>query len=449
MTQPGQGAPTETPPSEPNQTNYQPDQELLADNERRRELFRQKLNTHRPSMDTLAEIEEQVLQVRESDSGTTTPYPEASRDYTTDERRTVRQSMRVRAAEADMPYIFSPLVPEDLQETAAKAHLDYVKGRISLYNLMKRTRESFPYYVATYALGGPDTSPDELLRASTDQPQLMTELLRCGRLAADRSRRDSIFYEDPTLYPAPLLEKDPFRATVFASVNRVAGDALAHYPDTDSLRVYNDHNEAMVGLREAGYLFEPQKESRAFDYFNATGNWLRYPKVAEIKKGLEQDGLKDRAFKLHLMPSIPEMAGVAKDLLELFKEDEALASSLEAFKVTNMPEINLASETYPTPEIVIYPFENVRSISTVLTALRKYCAGRQGRGITPRFNVPVDGSSILYMAEGQGQEKRMQAVLNTEDFDQTYDPEQNHAFRIEDQALVREIMELSDQRLAS
>jgi hypothetical protein len=440
---------------------------LVVNAEEERLKFANRMQDLKPQMAELADIEEQVLRIPDAANlrpSDTLPLPEVIRPYTTAEEQLIRRGLRVNIAEKDANFIFSPLVTAKDQKELASGYAQYVKGRKSLSSLRRQLVENVPAFIATLAVAHNQHSEDMLsmsynytaaanpklvAEAMYAQPELVSEWMRYGDLFVERRfRAHGIFRIDPTNNIGPRFGKTIYGATISDVLRELdVEEAVQTYgDDIDRLRRYNDHTEKMAALREEGYHFEVQGKSKRFDYFNGVANWSSYDENRAIRDKAE-DIPEEAAFKFHLMPQVQDIPDTTRTLLEALKTDKSFGNAIQAFKVTNTPKTDAKLGEHPTPEIVIYPCNRVEDVVQALTTLRKLFSSQPGRNKTPRFNVPVDQSTMLYMAQGHGHEKLDAYNNGDEQLSEVYDQTQNYAFRKDQAPLIGELFKRSDELL--
>jgi hypothetical protein len=132
------------------------DEESLGRLQERKQEFIENIRSMKPSLSELADIEESVVRPSAQEdfkSGETRPLYIKVRDYTKPEKDIVKRSIRADMAISDADYIFSPFVPEDLQQSIGSSYAKHVQGKLTRSKLGDSVKDGLPYIVATEAIG--------------------------------------------------------------------------------------------------------------------------------------------------------------------------------------------------------------------------------------------------------------------------------------------------------
>jgi hypothetical protein len=195
-------------------------------------------------------------------------------------------------------------------------------------------------------------------------------------------------------------------------------------------------NESMVG--QGFFYFKPESTN--------VDDPSRFGVKALVRhlRGVKQESIpEEKNFKLHLMPKPDQIADTAVELAAMLDSDPNFRGSVYGYKVQAMISKDEQMGENPTPDIIVYPRHDVRSVAQTMHSLQKRFANREGRGLIPRFNTPVNESSMLFMAEGHGHEKKDLFDFDRAELDASFDAGQNYAFSKEDASLIKRIRELA------
>lgn len=435
------GPPQAMPPDQLNAPVLDPSDLLISELDTQKSNFVQTLEGMRMTYE-----EVRVIQGRVTAQG-----------YSPEDEATLRRSMRVNRALEDSEVFMSPFVAPELRTSIAEGYMAYIRNDISQDGLNEIVAPAIPAIMTSEAvkatLRREDISPKGGVRIKEAS---LKEMLDLHSNYPDIFARLEEFGDISTAYfPNGLYGSEDGSAKIMANTD----------PNfIDNLRWVLGRNKALsliepgLGSDQLGHMNkmarlmavdEDSSCEQDFYYFSnrlnsdvgrfSTKALIRH--VARSREGLPEG----KNFKLHVMPKQEQIADAAAEIFDMIKTDPDFSDAVKGFKVQFMPKSDEQMGEHPTPDIVIYPRKDIRSVARALHDLRERFASWEGRGIAPRFNIPVDGGNILYMAEGHGHEKKDLYETDEPQLAAAYDPDQNYAFTRQDKRLVQRIMNMAEK----
>ena len=125
-------------------------------------------------------------------------------------------------------------------------------------------------------------------------------------------------------------------------------------------------------------------------------------------------------FKIHLMPKPEQPLDLVLELMSLIQSRPDLQMAIKSFKVQKNAGIFHDRDGQPLPKVVIYIGAKLgdwtvsaRNAQLVLDAMYAQFGSVEGLDVTPRYNQRI--TSLIYIAQGNGDFKRLQKKVWTDD----------------------------------
>lgn len=134
-------------------------------------------------------------------------------------------------------------------------------------------------------------------------------------------------------------------------------------------------------------------------------------------------------YKIHIMPQKNEFIHVILKISELLKNNKKLSNLIDGAKIYPKYTFNydtLASKpnNQIIPGIILYVHQDVTGTQKALDLLYQELKNFKGSGIRPRFNAQVN--DLIYVAQGNGDDKIKEPLIKTNLFEMPYMIYYNH-----------------------
>jgi hypothetical protein len=363
----------------------------------------------------------------------------------------VRRYMRVNTALADSELLATPFMSDNIRKGILERYKKYVDGDATCQELNKVLEPALSAILTTRAvkvmLGAEDDSDvsvQQLEDFRIRNPEVFHKLEEFGQ-ASSLFFAEGLSTVDHSVDIQPGSASLPPRSLKWEFIGK---DGIRQLIGPELQPFQLDHITKMTALAatnggkiEKGFFhFYPPEHTNTNDpgKFGVKALFRRI-------NGLRQERIPaEKNFKLHVMPKSDQIADTAAELISMLETNSGLRDAIHSFKIQATISKDEQMGENPTPDIVVYPRHDVRSVAQTLHELRKHFAGREGRGLIPRFNIPIAESTMLYMAEGHGHEKKDAFDRDKALLAAMYDPSQNYAFSRQDRGLVEKILQTAD-----
>ncbi len=134
-------------------------------------------------------------------------------------------------------------------------------------------------------------------------------------------------------------------------------------------------------------------------------------------------------YKIHVMPQKNEFIPVILKISELLKNNQEFSDLIDGAKIDpdytfNYDTLASKSNDQIIPGIILYVHQDAAGTQKALDLLYKELKDFKGNGIRPRFNAQVN--NLIYVAQGNGDDKKNKLLTKTNLFEMPYMIYYNH-----------------------